>query len=120
MNQIFKSRIRAYALKRFWPKLAQVEYDLTKIEETARHLTNIAVSHEREQPWFTDFISAVENEHKINWETDVQNPSLNAVRCILEAASQKSPPEGVGQNGHCRLVLKSVIILSLINLFCLY
>ena len=107
-------------MKRFWPKLAQVEYDLTKIEETARHLTNIAVSHEREQPWFTEFISAVENEYKINWENDVQNPSLKAVRCILEAASQKSPPEGVGQNGHCRLVLLklyyTIISQSVFNL----
>ena len=104
--------MRAFALKRFWPKLAQVEYDLGKIEESARHLTNIAVSNEREQPWFTDFISHVENEHKINWEEQVQKPSLRAIRCILEAVAVKSPPEGIAQNGHSRAMYGVDIMLE--------
>ena len=70
-------------MKRFWPKLAVKSYDLEvhkkyahspvrrvvikvflfqKISDTGRHLTNIAISEEREQPDYRDFVKQFENE----------------------------------------------------------
>ena len=74
--------LEAYAMKRFWPKLAVKSYDLEvhkirlysavrrvvikvflqKISDTGRHLTNIAISEEREQPDYRDFVKQFENE----------------------------------------------------------
>ena len=65
--------LEAYAMKRFWPKLASKSYDLEvnsllkscwvitsqKINDVGRHLTNIAISEERNQPDYRDFQDAV-------------------------------------------------------------
>ena len=67
------------------------------IEDLQRHLTNIAISNESTQPWFTDFISQIEHESGLNWEIDIQNPTLRAIRDILKAVSSKTNPEGICQ-----------------------
>ena len=77
-----------------------------------RHLTNIAISNERTQPWFTDFIEQIESETSLKWETDIELPTLTAIRDLLLAASSKDPPEGVGQFNNSRYVYFNKNILS--------
>lgn len=107
--------LRAFALKRFWPKLAIVPYNLELIEDLQRHLTNISISNERTQPWFTDFVRQIESETTLDWERDVQLPTLVAIRDLLEAAALKDPPEGICQNNNSRYIsLFGLYVITLI------
>ena len=91
------SPLKAYAFKRFWPKLAVVPYNLDIIEDLQRHLTNIAISDERTQPWYTDLIKKIEKETKLSWENDIEKPTLRAIKDILYACATKLPPEGIAK-----------------------
>ncbi len=74
--------------KRFWPKFAARPYDSDSFTDLQAHLTNIAISEERVQPWFTDFIKLFEDDTGYDWEQDVQNPTSRAIKeCLTAAAS---------------------------------
>ena len=75
-------------------------------------MTNIAISEERNQPDYKEFIENFESNSDFSWSDDVETPTLSAIRELLKAATSEEYPNGIQQLSNSRyfqIILKSFI-----------